>query len=53
MRALHDALWRIGLRGAYRVLRVYWWLRSPEVHGAYVAVWQGDGAAPRMGANLG
>ena len=42
MRALCDALWRIGLRGAYLVLRGVWWLRNPEMHGAYVAVWQGD-----------
>jgi 8-oxo-dGTP pyrophosphatase MutT (NUDIX family) len=33
-------MWRIGLRCAYLVLRVWWWLRRPEVHGAYVAVWQ-------------
>lgn len=37
-----DALWRIALRGAYLGLRAWWWLRHPEVHGAYVAVWQGE-----------
>ena len=42
MRAISNALWRIGLRGAYRLLRVAWWLRHPEVHGAYVAVWRDD-----------
>jgi ADP-ribose pyrophosphatase YjhB (NUDIX family) len=39
---MSDALWRIALRCAYRVLRAWWWLRGPEVHGAYVAVWQDD-----------
>lgn len=42
MGALPDALWRIGLRAAYRILRVAWWLRRPVMHGAYVAVWQDD-----------
>ena len=37
-----DALWRIALRGAYLTLRTWWWLRHPEVAGAYVAVWRGD-----------
>ena len=37
-----DALWRVALRLAYRSLRVWWWLRQPEAHGAYVAVWRGE-----------
>ena len=37
-----DALWRIVLRGAYLTLRTWWWIRHPEVHGAYVAVWRDD-----------
>ncbi len=41
MTGLANALWRIGLRVAYRVLRVWWWLRRPEAHGAFVAVWRG------------
>jgi 8-oxo-dGTP diphosphatase len=39
---MSDALWRIALRCAYRLLRVWWWLFRPEVHGAYVAVWRDD-----------
>ena len=37
-----DSLWRIALRGAYVLLRAWWWLRRPTVRGAYVAVWCGD-----------
>jgi 8-oxo-dGTP pyrophosphatase MutT (NUDIX family) len=37
-----DALWRIGLRCAYRVSRVWWQLTHPDAHGAFVAVWHGD-----------
>ncbi len=37
-----DALWRIALRGAYLSLRAWWWIRHPEVHGAFVAVWRDD-----------
>jgi len=37
-----DALWRIGLRGAYLGLRAWWAIRHPESHGAFVAVWQGE-----------
>ena len=38
-----DALWRSLLRAAYRVMRVWWRLRRPDAHGAFVAVWL-DGA---------
>ncbi len=34
-----DALFRTSLRVAYRLLRIWWLVRRPEVHGAYVAVW--------------
>jgi 8-oxo-dGTP pyrophosphatase MutT (NUDIX family) len=37
-----DSLWRIALRCAYRLLRVWWWLTHPDVRGAYVAVWCDD-----------
>jgi ADP-ribose pyrophosphatase YjhB (NUDIX family) len=39
---MSDALWRIALRCAYWVLRAWRWLRHPDVHGAFVAVWKGD-----------
>jgi ADP-ribose pyrophosphatase YjhB (NUDIX family) len=35
-------MWRIGLRGAYLLLRVWWGIRRPETHGAHLAVWCGD-----------
>ncbi len=34
-----DRAWRLGLRAAYRALRVYWRLREPRTRGAVVAVW--------------
>ena len=34
-----DLLARVGYRIAYRVLRVWWFIRRPDVHGAFVAVW--------------
>ena len=34
-----DLLARAGYRIAYRVLRVWWFIRRPDVHGAFVAVW--------------
>ncbi len=37
-----DALWRIALRAAYRVLRLWWAVRRPETHGAWVAVWRDE-----------
>jgi len=37
-----DALWRIGLRVAYLLLRGWWAIRRPETHGAHLAVWRGD-----------
>ena len=37
-----DALHRIALRAGYRALIVWWWLRRPTLHGAYVAVWYDD-----------
>lgn len=42
MQPLLDAVYRIGLRVAFTLLRGWWWLRRPEVHGAYVAVWHQD-----------
>lgn len=37
-----DRLWRVGLRVAYRILLVYWFLVRPRHTGAGVAVWHGD-----------
>jgi len=37
-----DRLWRLGLRAAHRVLRAWWQLRRPLVHGAWVALWCED-----------
>lgn len=37
-----DRLCQLGLRAGYRVLRVWWRVRRPVVHGAWVAVWCGD-----------
>lgn len=39
MSALRDALWRGGMRVAYRAQLVWWRVRRPHVHGSYVAVW--------------
>ena len=36
-----DALWRAGLRLAYRGQLVWWRLRRPNIEGSYVAVWHG------------
>ena len=38
----HDRAWRVGLRAAYQVQLVWWRLRRPSIHGAYVAVWWDD-----------
>ena len=37
-----DALVRAAYAVAYRVLRVWWFFRRPNVHGAFVAVWHDD-----------
>lgn len=42
MTAAIDALWRSSLRVAYRALRVWWAIRRPAAHGAFVAVWWED-----------
>jgi ADP-ribose pyrophosphatase YjhB (NUDIX family) len=34
-----DRLYRIAYRGAYKMMRVYWALMRPQVHGALVAIW--------------
>ena len=34
-----DLLFRIAYRNAYRLMRIYWSVRHPEVHGALVAIW--------------
>jgi ADP-ribose pyrophosphatase YjhB (NUDIX family) len=36
---LIDLLFRIAYRNAYRLMRIYWSVRHPEVHGALVAIW--------------
>ena len=42
MTRFFDMLWRTAYRLAYRVLRVWWWIRRPKQRGAYVAMWRGD-----------
>jgi 8-oxo-dGTP diphosphatase len=42
MTAIADALWRLAYRVAYRLMRVWWWIRRPAQNSAYVAVWRGD-----------
>jgi 8-oxo-dGTP pyrophosphatase MutT (NUDIX family) len=37
-----DRLWRVGLRVAYRLQLVYWFVVRPRHTGAGVAVWHGD-----------
>lgn len=39
MPAMVDALWRTAYRAAFVLLRAWWFVRRPEVQGAYVAVW--------------
>jgi 8-oxo-dGTP diphosphatase len=34
-----DGLYRVAYRGAYRMMRVYWKVMRPQVHGALVAIW--------------
>ena len=34
-----DAVWRWALRYAYRLQLAWWFVRRPEISGAYVAVW--------------
>ena len=34
-----DRLYRVAYRGAYQMMRVYWAVLRPQVHGALVAVW--------------
>jgi 8-oxo-dGTP diphosphatase len=36
-----DALFRVGFRLAYRLLRAWWLVRRPEARGAAVAAWAG------------
>ena len=35
-------LWRLGYRGAFLILRLWWFLRRPRAEGAAVMVWRGD-----------
>src|SRR5882757_718181 len=38
-----DGLYRVAYRGAYRMMRFYWAVLRPQVHGALVAIWhQGE-----------
>ena len=37
-----NALVRLVLRAAYRLARAWWFVRRPEAHGAFVAVWHAD-----------
>jgi 8-oxo-dGTP pyrophosphatase MutT (NUDIX family) len=34
-----DRLYRVAYRGAYQMMRVYWAVMRPQVHGALVAIW--------------
>lgn len=34
-----DLLFRLAYRNAYRLMRIYWAVRHPRVHGALVAIW--------------
>jgi ADP-ribose pyrophosphatase YjhB (NUDIX family) len=34
-----DGLYRVAYRGAYKMMRVYWKVLRPQVHGALVAIW--------------
>ena len=40
--SLTDAFCRIGYRGAFAALRVWWWLRRPYATGAAVALWHDE-----------
>ena len=37
-----DLFFRLAYRNAYRLMRVYWGLRHPQVHGALVAIWHDE-----------
>jgi len=34
-----DRFYRVAYKGAYRMMRVYWAVIRPQVHGALVAIW--------------
>jgi 8-oxo-dGTP pyrophosphatase MutT (NUDIX family) len=34
-----DLFFRVAYKGAYRMMRVYWRVLRPQVHGALVAIW--------------
>ena len=34
-----DLFFRLAYRNAYRLMRIYWGVRHPRVHGALVAIW--------------
>jgi ADP-ribose pyrophosphatase YjhB (NUDIX family) len=36
---LIDLFFRIAYRNAYQMMRIYWAIRRPQVHGALVAIW--------------
>lgn len=37
--SVFDRLFHVALTGAYRLMRMYWWMRRPRTHGALVALW--------------
>jgi len=37
--SLVDRSFQVALTGAYRLMRIYWWIRRPRTHGALVAIW--------------
>jgi len=36
---LIDLFFRLAYRNAYKLMRIYWAIRHPQVHGALVAIW--------------
>ncbi len=37
--SLIDQFFQLAYTVAYRMMRVYWWIRRPRTHGALVAIW--------------
>ena len=40
--SLLDRCFHVAYTIAYRMMRVYWWIRRPRAHGALVAIWHDD-----------
>jgi 8-oxo-dGTP pyrophosphatase MutT (NUDIX family) len=39
---MRDLAWRIAMRVAYRLRLAWWFVRRPEIHGSYIAIWHGE-----------